>query len=282
MNLRQKGIDFWNWLFKNSLFITGFSTLGLNIIDISDVNDKTLTTDGGVEYFYGAIIYWSLVIIALIFGVFSISNAKEVEMLEIENLSKGNEISSLESSIDEVVNANNELFNSYLRLFLSNLAFGHTERISVYKTHENKFVLIGRNSTNPRLIEVGRINYPINEGFIGKGWAEGEFFIDDLPDPTTNKGNEYYSAISEIYPIPKKVVNCIKMKSRTYYVFRMNGYNNAPNSVLVIESIKPNAFKSQFVKDKLDEIKQPLEMFIEKNISMQINRNNNLAENLGL
>jgi hypothetical protein len=62
----------------------------------------------------------------------------------------------------------------------------------------------------------------------------------------------------------------------------MNGYNNAPNSVLVIESINPNAFKIQFVKDKLDEIKQPLEMFIEKNISMQINRNNNLAENLGL
>lgn len=282
MNLRQKGIEFWNWLFRNSLYITGFSSLGLNIIDISNINEKTLKTDGGFEYYYGDVIYWSLVIIALFFGVFSISNAKEVDVLEEENSSKGNEINLLESSINEVVNANNELFNSYLRLLLSNLNFEHTERISVYKTYENNFLLIGRNSTNPLLTRIGRQSYPIDEGFIGKGWAEGEFFIDNLPDSTINRGNDYYTAINIVFPIPRRIVNNIKMKSRTYYIYRMYGYNNTPNSVLVLESINANAFSLQFVKEKLDDIKQPLEMFIEKNISMQINRNTILAENLGL
>lgn len=282
MNLRQNGIDFWNWLFKKSLFIVAFSTVGLNIIDISNINDKTFITDANVKYYYGAVIYWSLVIIAIVFGVFSISNAKEVEVLEKENLSKGNEINSLESSINEVVNSNNELFNSYLRLLLSNLNFEHTERISVYKTYENNFLLIGRNSTNPLLTRIGRPSYPIDEGFIGKGWSEGEYFIDSLPDSTINRGNDYYNAINIVSPIPRRVVNNIKMKSRTYYIYRMYGYNNTPNSVLVLESINAYAFTFQFVKEKLDEIKQPLEMFIEKNISMQINRNTILAENLGL
>lgn len=280
-NIRKKGIDLWNWLFKKSLYITAISTVGLNIVDISNINDKEWVTDQGITIYIGGIFYWLLVVCAFVFGMFSINNANEVDKLEKDNLIKENEINSLEASIEDVVNSNSELFNSYLKLILSNLNFSHTERISVYKIIENNFTLIGRTSINPMLKAIGRSSYPIDEGFIGKGWAEGSYFIDDLPDPMLNKGNDYYDAVNNINQIPKATLKLIKMKSRTYYVCSIDGYDNEPTAVLVIESSNEKAFKEEEIREKIDEIKKPLEMFIEKNLTIKLRKNNNLAENEG-
>ncbi|HCU46705.1 MAG TPA: hypothetical protein DF610_19595 [Sphingobacterium sp.] len=212
-------------------------------------------------------------IISIIFGVITVMNGQEIEKLENDNNDKSNKINDLESKLNEVVNETNELFNSYLRLLLKNLNFTHTERISVYKVYQDRFKLIGRTSIDPTLSSAGRSDYPITDGFIGKGWREGEFFINNLPEITANGGNTYYNAINKINSIPRDVVNNLRMKSRNVFIYRINGYDGNPKAVLVFESLQPICFEKEFIIDKLNGVKQPLVMFIEKNNGVVITEN---------
>lgn len=132
-------------------------------------------------------------------------------------------------------------------------------------------------------MEKGRAKYSIREGFIGKGWAEGEFFISDLPDPTLRNGTTYYNKVNEISPINRDVVENLNMKSRTFFVYRINGFDNEPKAVLVFESERENAFTKEDIIDALSGVKQPLIMFIEKNNGVKIMDNRELAsKNLDL
>lgn len=264
MNIRKAGIDFWNWLFKYSLHVSSIAILGLAIIDISNINEWTISAFGVSELALGRIIYFLIVAIALVFGIFSISNSSDINNLENKNNENDLKISDLETTLNEVVSETNELFNSYLKLLSNNLGFTHNERISVYKVYENEFVMIGRTSESPNLKRVGRTKYPLNEGFIGKGWDEGEFFISDLPEPEQRGGSTYYNAITAHVSIDKDIVDSLKMKSRTYYVYRMDGFNNEPKALIVAESKLENAFTEQDIQDKLEGVSQPLVMFIEK------------------
>ena len=64
------------------------------------------------------------------------------------------------------------------------------------------------------------------------------------------------------------------MKSRTYFVYRINGYDSSPKAVLVFESLKEKAFKKDFIIEKLKDVKQPLIMFTEKNNGVVAIENN--------
>lgn len=156
---------------------------------------------------------------------------------------------------------------------IKNLDFTHTERISVYKVDNNLFKLIGRTSEDPTLMEKGRDCYPIDEGFISIGWKTGEYFIDDLPCPV-QKFTEYYKEVNKISPIPKEVVSTMKMKSRNFFIYRINGYNGTAKALLVFESTLSNKFKKEFIIDKLKGIKLPLVAFIEKNNGVVLIENN--------
>src|SRR5690554_346514 len=175
----KKGIDY---IFDKSLIISGVCVVLLSVIDISNVNELTIKAFGSDNFEIGKIFYYVIVILSLIFGAIAVANGKEIYKLEKDSQEKSSKINDLESKLNEVVNETNDLFNSYLRLLVKNLSFTHTERISVYKVYNNKFKLIGRTSVDPLLMEIGRSEYPIDEGFIGKGWREGEFFIENLPD----------------------------------------------------------------------------------------------------
>jgi len=264
MNIRKSGIELWNWLFSYSLHISSIAVVALTVIDISNINEWVIEAFGIKELAVGQIIYFIIVIIALIFGIFSISNSADLKTLEEKNNENDLKISDLETTLNDVVSETNELFNSYLKLLSNNLGFTHNERISVYKVYENQFVSIGRTSESPNLKLPGRTGYPLKEGFIGKGWDEGEFFIDDLPEPETRGGSTYYNAIAAHVSIEKEVVDSLKMKSRTYYVYRMDGFNNEPKALIVAESKLENAFTEQDIQDKLEGVSQPLVMFIEK------------------
>jgi hypothetical protein len=158
------------------------------------------------------------------------------------------------------------------------LGFGHNERISVYKIYDNEFVRIGRTSEDPNLKTSGRKSYPIHEGLIGKGWSTGECFIDSLPDPNERSGTPYYNAINATAQIPRNIIDNMTMKSRTYYICRIEGFDNEPKAVFVAESKNPNAFTKELVLEKIEGIRQPLIMFIEKinnsNVVSQQNLNN--------
>jgi len=266
----KKVIDF---LFDKSLIISGICVVVLSVVDISNLNDITIKAFGVEKFEIGRMFYYIIVLLSLIFGTLAVINGTEIEKLESDNNSKSLKINDLESKLNEVVIETNELFNSYLRLLLKNLNFTHTERISVYKVYNNKFKLIGRTSVDPILSGIGRLEYPINEGFIGKGWREGEYFISNLPDINTANGNTYYNAINRIYPIPRPVIDAIKMKSRNFFIYRINGYDGSPKAVLVFESLNPASFTKDFIVEKLNGVKQPLVMFIEKNNGIVITEN---------
>jgi hypothetical protein len=249
----------------------------LSVIDISNINDWKKSFWGLTDVPLGKILYYISVILAIIFGFWGLSNQKNIIDLEKDNFQKGNKIIDLENALNDSIKEMNELFNSYLTLMVKNLNFGHNERISVYKVYEGKFVLIGRASDNPNLQKTGRSSYPIEEGFIGKDWAEGEYFIDNLPDPNLRNGDTYYAQVNSIIGIDREIVRNIKMKSRTYFVYRIKGYENQPKAVLVIESINNSAFTKEDVINKLAGVKQPLVMFIEKNNGVKLQPINSLG-----
>ncbi|MBL1219479.1 hypothetical protein JET18_01440 [Chryseobacterium sp. L7] len=269
-NFLKNSIDY---LFDKAIIISGICVVLLSVVDISNLNDYTIKIFGVEKFELGRIFYYLIVILSLIFGFIAVIHGTEVQKLEEDNLSKSNKINDLESNLNEVVNETNDLFNSYLRLLVKNLEFTHKERISVYKVYNDKFKLIGRTSVDPILMEIGRSEYPIDEGFIGKGWREGEFFIENLPDCTQRGGNNYYSAMNNIHPIPREVVDNMKMKSRNFFIYRINGYDGNPRAVLVFESLEPTTFSKEFIVDKLNGVKQPLIMFIEKNNGIVITEN---------
>jgi hypothetical protein len=277
MDLRKFGHNIIDNLFKYSLHISSILLVALSVIDISNLNDSKVTCWGLKEFPIGKLIYYVVVVATIVFGIFSIQNSQTVSKLERENSENSAKINDLESALNDSITQMNDLFNSYILLIVKNLDFTHTERISVYKVFEEKFLLIGRASTNPNLKKNGRNNYPINEGFIGKGWAEGEFFIDDLPDPTQRNRDPYYTKVNSICPIPKETIKNMNMASRTFFIYRINGYDNQPKAILVIESLREKAFAKEEVIDKLSGIKQPLVMFVEKNNGIRINNQNNLG-----
>ncbi|WP_027127282.1 hypothetical protein [Gelidibacter mesophilus] len=266
-NILHKVID---WIFNKSLYVSGIAVIFLSIIDISNINDWTITAFGIQEFEIGKVIYGITVLTALVFGIISITQAKDVAELEKDKKEKGLKITDLETTLTEIIHETSDLFNSYIKLIVKNLGFTHQERISVYKVYEDGFTLIGRSSINPNLMEKGRPKYPLSDGFIGKGWAEGEFFINNLPDPNSGNGNRYYQAVNKINFIEKDVVDNMNMKSRTYFVYRINGFDSSPKAILVFESERENAFTKQEIIDSLAGIKQPLVMFIEKNYGVKI------------
>lgn len=273
-NFLKKSIDY---LFDKALIFSGLCIIILTVIDISNINEIKGFFFGINDFKYGKIIYYFTILGALFFGIISTINGKEIDKLEKENNLKSSKINDLENNLNEVVNETNELFNSYLKLLVKNLNFTHKERISVYKIYNNRFKLLGRTSVDPILMEIGRSEYPINEGFIGKGWREGEFFIDDLPDPESGRNgsglNIYFNRVNQIHSIPRIVIDNMKMKSRTFFIYRINGYDGNPRAVLVFESLDEKSFTKEFIVDKLNGVKQPLIMFIEKNNGIVITEN---------
>ena len=264
MNPRKAG----HWLWDKTCYISGYLSVGfviaLSVIDISNVNEWTKSMFGAEKFEIGKFIYGASVLFAFVFGVISIFNTHETSELEEQGKLKDAKIADLENSLNQVVDETNQLFNSYLKLLTKSLGFGHNERISVYKIYNNEFVRIGRTSDDPNLKNSGRKSYPIHEGLIGKGWSIGEYFIDNLPDPTERTGTTYFNAINAIAQIPRTVIDNINMKSRTYYICRVEGFDSEPKAVFVAESKNPNAFKKEDVLEKIEGIRQPLIMFIEK------------------
>lgn len=265
MNIRKIGHIIWDFLFERSLYITSILFVILSVIDISDLNEIKIDQWGLINFPIGKIFYYSITGLTITFGIISTEKANTIKNLETDITEKGSKIIDLENSVNDVVTGMNELFNSYLSLLIESLNFTHMERVSVYKVYQDKFVLIGRSSVNPILTKAGRSSYPITEGLIGKAWAEGEFFITDLPDPNERSGNTYYNRVNQISPISREVVNALNMQSRSYFILRMNGFENRPKAIIVIESQRSGAFQKQEVINKLEGVKQPLVMFIEKN-----------------
>jgi len=276
MTIYQSGRKLWDWLFKQALYISSICLILLSIIDISNLNEYKLNGWGLINFPLGKVFYVFIVIVTIVFGYFSIEHTYSIRVFEEQLKEKNSNIIDLESSLADSVKEMNELFNSYLMLLVESLNFTHTERISVYKVYDDKFLLIGRSSVNPTLAKTSRGNYPINEGFIALAWQEGEFFIDDLPDPTKNNRTTYYNACKAVSEIPRETIDAIKMASRSFYIKRLSGFDNKPKAIIVIESKIASAFTKAAIDSKLEIVIQPLIMFIENNNGVNRSQTNNI------
>lgn len=270
-NIIHKGIDY---LFNQSGLIASVAMVLLTIVDISNLNDSKIDFGSIKSFPLGKLLYIIFVIVAIITAVISTLNQKEISALEKSNTQSTTKIVDLENALNDSVQSMNDLFNSYLMLIVKNLDFGSTERISVYKVFEEQFLLIGRASFNPTLTRIRRNSYPIDEGFIGEGWKDGEFFIDSLIDSTQPSSREaYYRDVMSKCTISKDILKNLNMKSCTYLVYRMDGYEGTPKAVIVVESTKVGGFTRETVIETLNEVKQPLVMFIEKNNGVKLQGN---------
>lgn len=259
-NFSQRILD---WVFRYAVYISSISLIFLSVIDISNWNEYKFTGYGLVAFPLGKIFYCIIVLLTILFAFIGIENNYKIRDLQNELQIKARGIIDVETALNDSIKEMNELFNSYLMLLVESLNFTSSERISVYKVYDDKFLLLGRVSKNPTLEKASRNNYPLNEGFICKGWEEGEFFIDNLPDPSSKL--QYYTACNGICAIPKDIINGIKMQSRSFYIKRLAGFDAKPKAIIVIESKLKEAFKKEEIDDKLEIVIQPLIMFIENN-----------------
>jgi hypothetical protein len=193
-------------------------------------------------------------------------------------------VKSLENENEKLKVDYEQLVHDQLSLIFYKMGLSKNERISVYK-HDGKnrhFVLIGRYVSNPEYAKKSRPTYPDSEGFIMKGWQESELACSNLPDP--NRFNQYYNAVNKISPIPKRIVERIRMKSRCFYVRSIrNPTVQMPVAVVVVESLLPNGFSIADIKGLFEEGEERrLFSFVEKMVINSVQTDAHIAQLLGL
>ena len=146
-----------------------------------------------------------------------------------------------------------DLFDEELRQLYVTLNFGDSERVSVYKHDGKNFRILGRFSKDPEFNKQHRKVFPDSQGAIEKAWRQGDVLIENLPDPTTTKGNrEYISHLTKNWGIPRAVCNQLTMKSRSYYAIAIDDSKGSRIAVLVCESTYPNGLSTRNIEIELN------------------------------
>lgn len=144
-----------------------------------------------------------------------------------------------------------KLCSDFLRIsfskFFSNSS--NNGRVSMYLHQNNSFILFGRYSNNPNYNKMGRGTYPDNEGLISKGWDDEVCVLHGVPE-WRGAGQQYYNKVNKIKEINKDIVSGINMKSRSFYVKRVdNEDSRTPYGIIVIEQMKSNMIETDIIED---------------------------------
>lgn len=125
-------------------------------------------------------------------------------------------------------------------------------RVSIYLHQNNCFKLLGRYSNNPNYNSKGREIYPDNEGLISQGWLDSVCVIDNIPQ-WKNNGQKYITYVNQIKPIDKDTILNMKMKSRSFYIKRIdNEDSRTPHGIIVIEQMSPTQIDNNMIIDVLE------------------------------
>lgn len=194
-----------------------------------------------------------------------ISLENTIEKKDIEISEKSQKIQEQELTIEKIGEENYSLFMYMLSLIFKKLELNDKCRISIYKVVSDKFVIMGRYSSNPDLIKIYRKDYPISEGFIGNAYRSGYFFTDSLNEHRDGCKEKYYQQVMNLCNISKETLKNISMKSRTYYCKAlMDPYSHIRKAILVIEGLDEKQFTKQSIDSKLHEEEERLKYFVEK------------------
>jgi len=128
------------------------------------------------------------------------------------------------------------MFRQTLRVLSNECGLGHTERISFYIHDGKAFVLQGRYSDNPHYNKTGRLIYPDDQGCIGRAYANGEWFVNDIPDYDASR-EAYLDRLQREYSIDKRTARAMRMKSRSLYGYGLENHRGHKVAVIVFESM---------------------------------------------
>lgn len=122
-------------------------------------------------------------------------------------------------------------------------------RVSMYLHKNNEFVLIGRYSNNPMFNVKSRSTYPDNEGLIARGWKEDICILHGIPE-YRGKGQQYFSKVNSSHPISYETVKKLKMKSRSFYIKRINNEDSRlPHGIIVVEQMDSREINSELMDE---------------------------------
>lgn len=204
---------------------------------------------------FGWIFAGLVVPLQIVLSVYVIKRQKSSSKLEEEVGDKSNRIQKLERDLFEIMSQFESLRHTEIRVLSERLNFTEKHRISIYKKEGDVFVMLERYSKNPELNKKGRGIYPSNEGFISKGYTEGTFFINNLPDPE-KEHESYFQKITTECTIEKETLAKLRMKSKSYYVKALEDeYGDNRIAVIVFESINKNDLSKSDIDYCLDDEK---------------------------
>jgi hypothetical protein len=135
-------------------------------------------------------------------------------------------------------------------------------RVSVYKYENDAFKLLGRYSNNPQYNKKGRESYQANEGFIALGWANEIYEIYNIPQWTKN-GKDYKNAVKELCNISDSTLKNIKMKSCSFFIYRLDNEDSRPPlGIVVVEQLQSSQIDHQNMSEIFSSNEQQLSFLI--------------------
>jgi hypothetical protein len=124
-----------------------------------------------------------------------------------------------------------------LGLLARRLRYYSNERVSLYAPAGDHFVLVARCSLGPAFQTPGREKYPLDQGCLGQAWERGRSAEANLSDPIARPA-QWRDEMRRRCNVPPSVSENLKMKSRTYVAFRIDGGTGSdPLGVVVFESL---------------------------------------------
>lgn len=213
---------------------------------------------------------WILFVVAIIsnilLGIKLFNKKKSKNSLIKQNRDLSEKIQNLENSIDELHKNNLEIFNEHLAALFYKLDLTENERISFYKHQNNKFHIVGRYSSNPKLAEKNRKYYNSDEGFISLAFQQGDYLLNEgVPEFKNGSKQAYYTFIRTKCEIPLDSLKKIKMKSRSFYLYAFKDSKGlVRNSIIVFESLDSGNFEKEAIDKNLIQEKTKFLSFIER------------------
>lgn len=185
----------------------------------------------GIEFAWSTLALMALGPLALVAAVVTARQTRR--FLALESRSR-----ELDARVDTADAAVLRLLRSELERLEAMAGHYSSQRVSLYRREEDQLVLIARRSRRPTYDEsLGRFCIPLDQGCVGRAWAEGSAYEPGLPSagPETGPPTKKWVARQERWGVPRAEAAALTMRSQTYTAFRIETREERLG-VLVFES----------------------------------------------
>jgi hypothetical protein len=135
------------------------------------------------------------------------------------------------------------------------------DRVNLFRYDGARFSLVARRSARPLFDQSqGRGQYPLDQGVLGRAWAEGKAGIPSLPDPgpENQPPKRRWLDAQRRLGVPEDVAAALTMRSQAYAAFRIADRERSfgvvlfESTVAVSEAATAGASSTKRTVDELD------------------------------